>query len=176
MAFDLEEMVAVLERTPAALRGLLAGLPDAWITADEGPGTWSPYEVVGHLIHGERSNWIARVRHILDAGESRPFTPFDRFAQQSESRQRTLAELLDQFAGLRAASLRDLAALRLTAADLERIGAHPEFGRVTLGQLLATWTVHDLGHLAQVCRVMAGRTREEVGPWRAYLPVLAPRR
>ena len=176
MAFDLGEATAILERTPAALRALLGGLPDAWTRADEGPDTWSPFDVVGHLSHGDRAEWIPRVRHLLEHGEARPFTPFDRFAQVRDAPGRTLSEKLDEFAALRAQSLRDLAALRLTPADLERAGAHPAFGRVTLGQLLATWTVHDLGHLAQVCRAMAGRYREDAGPWAAYLPILAPRR
>ena len=176
MAFDINEAAAILERTPGALRALLGGLPEAWTAADEGPGTWSPYDIVGHLVHGERTDWIPRVRRLLEHGEAVPFDPFDRFAQFTESHGRPLDALLDEFAALRAGSLRDLAALRLAPADLARTGAHPAFGRVTMAQLLSTWTAHDLGHLAQACRVMAGRYREDVGPWREYLPITAPRR
>lgn len=176
MAFAIDEAVAILERTPGALRALLGGLPAAWTAADEGPGTWSPYDIVGHLIHGERTDWIPRVRRLLEHGEAVPFAPFDRFAQFTESQGRSLAVLLDEFAALRAHSLSDLASLRLAGEDLARTGTHPAFGRVTLAQLLATWTVHDLGHLAQACRAMAGRYRDDVGPWREYLPIVAPRR
>lgn len=175
MTFELVEAVKVLERTPAVLRAMLLDLPETWTGADEGPETWSPYDVVGHLIHGERCDWIPRIRIILDHGETRAFPPFDRYAQFSESAGRPLADLLDEFGTLRAQSLRDLAALELAPTDLARSGTHPAFGRVTLGHLLATWTAHDLGHLAQVCRVMAGRYREDVGPWRAYLPIVASR-
>lgn len=176
MAFDLEEAAAILARTPTALRGLLEGLPDAWARADEGPGTWSPYDIVGHLIHGERCDWLPRIRRLLEHGESVPFEPFDRFAQFRESQGRSLDALLDEFAAARRQSLADLAALELAPADLARTGRHPDFGPVTLGQLLSTWTAHDLGHLAQACRAMAGRYRDEVGPWRQYLPIVAPRR
>ena len=176
MVFDLGEATEVLERTPAALAALLGGLADAWVRADEGPDTWSPFDVVGHLIQGERCDWLPRVRHILEHGESTPFTPFDRFAQFEASKGSTLAALLDEFAALRARSLRDLSALRLSSADMDRAGTHPAFGRVTLGQLLSTWTVHDLGHVAQICRAMAGRYHRDVGPWAAYLPIVAPRR
>jgi hypothetical protein len=176
MAIVVAEAVAILERTPAALRGLLAGLPDVWTRADEGPGTWSPYDIVGHLVHGERTDWIPRLVRLLEHGEAVPFAPFDRFAQFTESKGRSLADLLDEFSRLRAHSLRELAALDLGEADLGRTGTHPAFGRVTLAQLLATWTAHDLGHLAQACRAMAGRYRDDVGPWREYLPIVAPRR
>lgn len=176
MVFDLSEATAVLERTPAALSALLAGLPESWTRADEGPDTWSPYDVVGHLSHGERRDWIPRVKHLLACGESTPFEPFDRSAHFAAAQGRPLSALLAEFAELRARSLCDLSALRLSPEDLDRAGTHPEFGRVTLGQLLATWTVHDLGHLAQVCRAMAGRYRRDIGPWAAYLPIVAPRR
>ncbi len=175
MRFDLDASLAILERTPAVLDALLRGLPDDWVRADEGPDTWSPFDVVGHLIHGEKTDWLARVRIVLDHGEGRPFDPFDRFAQFEASRGKTLGELLDTFAALRAESLAALRALDLTEADLERKGTHPEFGPVTLGQLLATWTVHDLGHLTQVARVLAKQYAGEVGPWTAYLSVLRDR-
>jgi hypothetical protein len=172
MNFDLTEGVAVLERTPQTLRALLAGLPPAWTDATEGPETWSPYVIVGHLIHGERADWIPRARIILDQGPRRRFTPFDRFAQFRESEGKSLGELLDEFARLRAESLATLAGWRLTDAQLALEGEHPEFGAVTLRQLLATWVAHDLGHVAQTGRVMAKQYRDAVVPWRAYLPVM----
>ena len=172
MDFDLTTGTAVLERTPATLRAMLAGLPSAWTDATEGPETWSAYVIVGHLIHGERTDWIPRARIILDQGPERRFTPYDRFAQLRESQGKSLAELLDQFATLRAENLATLCGWRLTAAQLALPGEHPELGPVTLSQLLATWVAHDLGHIAQTARVLAKQYREAVGPWRAYLPVL----
>jgi hypothetical protein len=172
MAFDLNQGIEVLERTPAAFRALLAGLTDGWIAADEGPKTFSPFDNVGHLIHGERTDWIPRARIILAQGAQRRFEPYDRFAQVRESAGKTLAQLLDEFAALRAQNLETLRSWRLSDAQLALMGEHPELGPVTLGQLLATWVAHDLGHLAQTSRVMAKRYREAVGPWRAYLPIL----
>ena len=170
--FDLAAGVAVLERTPGTLRAMLAGLPSSWLDATEGPDTWSPYVIVGHLVHGERTDWIPRARIILDQGENRRFTPYDRFAQFRESQGKSFADLLEEFARVRAENLAMLAAWRLTEAQLALEGEHPEFGPVTLRQLLATWVAHDLGHVAQAARVMAKQYREAVGPWRAYLPVL----
>ncbi|HEX9164606.1 MAG TPA: DinB family protein [Gemmatimonadales bacterium] len=172
MDFELTTGIAVLERTPPTLRAMLAGLPPAWTDAAEGPETWSPYVILGHLIHGERTDWIPRARIILAQGPDRRFTPYDRYAQFHESRGKTLADLLDEFADLRAGNLATLAQWGLTDAQLGLEGEHPEFGPVTLRQLLATWVAHDLGHLAQVTRVMARQYREAVGPWRAYLPVM----
>ncbi|HEX8360584.1 MAG TPA: DinB family protein [Longimicrobium sp.] len=172
MNFDVAAGTAVLERTPHTLRAMLGGLPPAWTEATEGPETWSPYDIVGHLIHGERTDWIVRAQLILAQGPQRRFTPFDRFAQFRESQGKSVDELLDEFARLRAESLSTLAGWRLTDAQLALEGEHPEFGPVTLGQLLATWVAHDLGHLAQVVRVMAKQYRDAVGPWRVYLPVL----
>jgi hypothetical protein len=172
MDFDLTTGIAVLERTPHALRALLAGLPPAWTDATEGPETWSPYVVVGHLIHGERTDWIPRARIILAQGPERRFTPYDRFAQFRESQGKSLADLLDELARLRAENLATLAGWRLTEAQLGLEGEHPDFGPVTLRQLLATWVAHDLGHVAQTARVMAKQYRDAVGPWRAYLPVM----
>lgn len=175
MSFDLTHGIAILARTPSVLRALLADLPEAWTHRHEGPGTWSPFDVVGHLIDGEETDWMARVRIILARGPDRRFQPFDRFRHLRANAGRPLAERLDRFAELRARNLRDLEALALTADDLRLTGVHPEFGEVTLEQLLATWVAHDLGHLAQISRVMAGQYREAVGPWRDYLPVLHPR-
>ena len=164
--------MAVLQRTPAALAALLRGLPEAWLEATEGPDTFSPRDVVGHLIHGEETDWIPRLRIILEHGESVPFTPFDRFAFRTASVGQTTNALLDRFAARREASLRALSAVVLDEATLARTGTHPGLGRVTLGQLLAAWVVHDLGHLKQVARVMAHQYRDAVGPWRAYLTIL----
>jgi hypothetical protein len=172
MEFDLAKGVAVLERTPATLRGMLDGLSPAWTDATEGPDTWSPYVILGHLIHGERTDWIPRARIILDQGANRRFTPYDRFAQFHESQGKSLAALLDEFEQLRSANLTTLNAWRLTDRELALEGEHPEFGSVTLRQLLATWVTHDLGHVAQTARVMAKQYREAIGPWRAYLPIV----
>ncbi|MEZ5291139.1 MAG: DinB family protein [Vicinamibacterales bacterium] len=170
--FDPQEGLAVLERTPATFRALLAGLPDAWTSADEGPETFSAFDNVGHLIHGERTDWIPRARIILGQGPTRRFEPYDRFAQQRESAGKTLAQLLDEFDDLRAANVATLRGWQLTGAQLDLRGEHPALGTVTLRQLLATWVAHDLGHLAQTARVMAKRYRQAVGPWRQYLPIL----
>lgn len=170
--FRLDEAVPILTRTPATLDALLRGLPDGWTTAHEGGETWSPFDVIGHLIHCERADWVLRARIILEHGESRTFDPFDRFAQFRESEGKTLAGMLDEFAALRAENLRTLASMNLTDADLERRGRHPAFGEVTLGQLLATWTAHDLGHIAQIVRTMAKQYTDAVGPWEQYLSIL----
>jgi hypothetical protein len=170
--FDLVTGIAVLHRTPHVLRALLAGLPPAWTDATEGPGTWSPSVIVGHLVHGERTNWIPRARIILARHAERRFPPFDRVAGSPEGGAVPLAELLDEFTRLRAEGLATLGEWRLTDAELLLDGDHPAFGPVTLRQLLATWVAHDLSHLAQVTRVMAKQYREAVGPWRAYLPIM----
>lgn len=172
MDYNLSEGVAVLERTPSVIRSMLSGLPDAWIERDEGPETWSPFVIVGHLIHGERTDWIPRARIILEQGANRRFTPYDRFAQFQESAGKPLATLLDEFAELRARNLATLRDWGVSDTQLELAGEHPEFGRVTLRQLLATWVAHDLGHIAQIARVMAKQYREAIGPWRAYLPIV----
>ena len=173
-AFDLTEATAILARTPAILDAWLRGLPDAWLDArTEGPETFSPRDVLGHLIGGERTDWIARARMILEQGEHATFTPFDRFAFRRETAGAELPVLLETFASLRRDNLRTLGDWRLTPQDLTRSGRHPDLGPVTLGQLLATWVAHDLGHLGQVARVMAKRYGDAVGPWKAYLPVLS---
>jgi hypothetical protein len=171
--FDLEEAVAVLSRTPATLDALLRGLPDGWVHSHEGGDTWSPFDVVGHLIHGERTDWMARLDILLEHGESRAFDPFDRLAQFEESRGRTLPSLLDEFAERRRGNLRRLAGLGLSGEDLDRRGLHPSLGAVTLRQLLATWVAHDLDHVMQIARVLGRQYSDEVGPWKAYLRVIS---
>lgn len=171
-AFVMEDAVAILERTPAALDALLRGLPDGWIAAREAADAWSPFDVIGHLIHLERTDWLTRAGIILEHGEERAFPPVDRFAQFSAFRGRPLASLLDEFAAARADSLRALAALSLSGEDLDRRGRHPEFGPVTLRQLLATWVAHDLDHVMQIARTLARQYAQEVGPWRAYLRII----
>ena len=172
MKFYLEDAIQLLRSTPDTLWVLLAGLPESWTESNEGPDTWSPFDVVGHLIHGEKTDWIARARIILEQGDSQVFAPFDRFAQFEDSSGKSMRELLDEFADLRAANLEKLDEMKLTEQDFERTGQHPEFGTVTLEQLLATWVVHDLGHIAQVARVMSKQYTDRVGPWSAYLRVI----
>ena len=172
MEFDVAAGIVVLERTPHVFRSMLAGLPPEWTDATEGPNTWSPYVIVGHLIHGERADWIPRAQIILAQGENRRFKPFDREAQFEESKGKSLAELLNEFAKLRTENIGTLAGWGLTERELALEGEHPEFGAVTLSQLLATWVAHDLGHIAQAARVMAKQYRSAIGPWRAYLPIV----
>jgi uncharacterized damage-inducible protein DinB len=171
--FRLDEATAMLVRTPAILDAWLRDLPTDWVTAHEGGETWSVFDVLGHLIHGERTDWVPRARIILAEGDSRAFDPFDRFAQFEQSRDRTLDSLLDEFTRLRRQSLHDLASSPISEADLDRHGRHPALGRVTLRQLLATWVAHDFDHLAQIARVLARQYSDEVGPWRAYLRVIS---
>jgi len=170
----VKDAVAILERTPAAIIALLDGVPDTWARATEGEGTWSPYDVVGHLVHGERTDWIPRARRIL-SGESRPFAPFDRTAQFTESEGKSLGALLATFTELRGRNVAGLLEMNLSESDLERTGQHPDFGEITLGQLLATWVVHDLDHVAQIARTMAKVYTDAVGPWQAYLSILRDR-
>ena len=172
MTIVLSEAIPVLRRTPPTLRALLSGLGAEWLDADEGPDTFTPRDVIGHLISGEETDWIPRLRIILESGERRPFTPFDRFAFRQEYGRLTIDELLDRFSALREDNLRQLEALRLTPAQMELRGTHPELGPVTLSQLLATWVGHDLTHVSQIVRVMAKRYQPAVGPWRAYLRIL----
>lgn len=172
MQFDLALALPLLERTPQALNSLLGDLPVEWTTANEGVGTWSPFDVVGHLIDGEEADWIPRARIILSEAADRRFEPFDRFRHLGRNRGRPLGDLLQEFATLRRTNLTSLRHFRLTPTDLQRTGTHPELGVVTLEQHLATWVAHDLGHLAQVSRVMARQYTGAVGPWRAYLPIL----
>ena len=172
MRYDMQQAIALLSRTPTVLDALLRDLPDEWTRVDEGDNTWSAFDVIGHLIHGERVDWMARARMILDFGETRTFDRFDRLAQERESQGKSLADLLDEFAHVRSKNLVELRALNVQAEDLDRTGRHPSFGIVTLGQLLATWAAHDLTHLHQISRVMAHQYRDAVGPWSVYLGVL----
>ena len=172
MEHHLPDTIALLTRTPAALDALLRDLPESWTLRSEGENTWSAYDVLGHLIHGERTDWIPRAKMILQSGEARAFERFDRWAQARESQGKPLGQLLDEFARARSDSLRELRALNLQPADLERRGRHPALGVVTLSELLATWAAHDLTHLHQVSRVMAHQYRDAVGPWSKYLGVL----
>ncbi len=172
MEVSVSEAREVLTRTPAALRSLLDGLPDAWSRQSEGDDAWCPYDIVGHFIHGEKTDWIPRLQIILEHGDARTFEPFDRFAQERDSAGKSLAELLDEFEVLRRRNIGILDGLNLTPEQFGLLGRHPDFGAVTLGQLLATWVAHDLDHVAQIARAMASRYRDEVGPWGAYLPVL----
>lgn len=172
MDFQLDQAKDILRRTPATLTALLEDAPDEWVRSNEGPESWSPFDVLGHLIHGEQTDWIPRAKIILEHGEERAFEPFDRFAMFEKSKGKSLGELLTTFARLRAESLRELDELNVTPELLAKRGKHPELGVVTLGELLATWVVHDLSHIGQIVRVMCKQYGDRVGPWRAYLPIL----
>jgi hypothetical protein len=172
MEHNLQHTISLLNCTPAALDALLRDLPEAWTLRNEGENTWSAFDIVGHLIHGERADWMPRAKAILQFGETQAFAPFDRWAQVRESQDKSLAQLLDEFARLRSENLGELRALNLRPEDLERRGRHPALGAVTLSELLATWAAHDLTHLHQISRVMAHQYREAVGPWSAFLGVL----
>jgi hypothetical protein len=173
MEFQLDQAREILRRTPSTLKALLSDLPDEWVLSSDSPDSWSPFDVVGHLIHGEEADWIPRAKIILEYGESRAFEPFDRFAMFERSRGKSLGDLLATFERLRAGNLRELDGMTLTPEALGRRGRHPELGVVTLGQLLSTWVVHDLSHVGQIVRVMAKQYGDAVGAWRAYLPVLS---
>ena len=172
MEFELQHAIELLGRTPSTLNSILREMPQVWLVQNEGPETWSPYDVVGHLIHGEETDWIPRSKMILEHGEARAFEPFDRVGMFERSKGKSIAELLDTFATRRQESLHELNEMKLTPTLLEKRGKHPELGVVTLKQLLATWVVHDLGHVRQIVRVMAKQYRDTVGPWRAYLSIL----
>ncbi len=172
MKYALEKALPILERTPAVLKLMLDGLSGEWITSNEGPDTWSPYDVAGHLLHGEHTDWMVRIKICLSDTGDKKFAPFDRFAQFHESEGKTLGQILDEFAAARKQNLDELKAMGLTPADLDKTAVHPSFGTVTLRQLLATWVAHDLSHIAQVARVMAKQYKEEVGPWVEYLSIM----
>jgi DinB family protein len=172
MEHNLEQTMLLLSRTPLALNALLQDLPEIWTRRNEGDDSWSVFDILGHLIYGERTDWMPRARMILQFQESRTFEPFDRLGQVRESQGKSLEQLLDEFAALRSENLRDLRALNLRVEHLALRGRHPALGVVTLSQLLATWAVHDLTHLHQISRVMAHQYRDTVGPWSAYLGVL----
>jgi len=175
MNFDLENSIDVLRRTPAALQALLGGIAEPLMRGNEGPDTFSPFDVVGHLIDGEETDWMPRARIILSDDPEKRFTPYDRFRHQTRNVGRTLASLLEELATLREENLAELNGWHLTEAQLDQTGDHPTFGPVTLRQLLAAWVVHDLGHIAQISRVMAKQYRDEVGPWTPFMPVLTDR-
>jgi hypothetical protein len=172
MEHNLPQTIALLTRTPATLNALLRNLPETWTFRNEGENTWSAFDVVGHLIHGERTDWMPRAKMVLQFGETKAFEPFDRLGHVRESRGKSLGQLLDEFARLRSENLDQLRTLNLRHEDLARRGRHPALGLVTLSELLATWAVHDLTHLHQISRIMARQYREAVGPWSAYLGVL----
>jgi DinB superfamily len=172
MQYSITSAIEVLQRTPAALSALLGGLPDAWVMPNEGPDTFSPYDVVGHLIHGEKTDWVPRAKRLLEFGTGKIFDLYDRFAQYEESKGKSLQQLLDEFAVLRKENIGWLQGLGLTESDLDKKGMHPKLGEVTLRNLLATWVVHDLTHLAQVTRVMAKQYKTEMGPWPQYFRIL----
>jgi hypothetical protein len=172
MEYRLDQAKEILRRTPATLNALLSDLPNDWVLANEGPDTFSPYDVIGHLIEGEENDWIPRARIILEHGEARPFEKFDRFAMYEKSKGKSPSELLARFEEVRGESLRQLDELNLTPELLQKRGSHPALGVVTLSQLLSAWVVHDLGHIRQIVRVMAKQYREEIGPWTAYLSIV----
>lgn len=172
MTFNLSDSIVLLSRTPLILRSLLDGLPDPWVNNNDGGHTWSPYDIVGHLIHGEKTDWIPRARIILSDQKDKTFVPFDRFAQNEESKGKSIEQLLSEFSKLRAENVEELKAMNITSEKLKMTGIHPELGVATLAQLLATWTAHDLNHIRQMTRVMARNYKEEAGPWRAYMSIL----
>jgi hypothetical protein len=175
MEFKLEQAIAILSRTPSVVETLLSGLPDDWVMNNEGGESWSPYDIIGHYIHGERTDWIQRMQIILSDRADRTFVPFDRFAQFEESKGKSLDNLLDEFKKARKDALQQLHAANITEADLDKTGTHPHFGTVTLRQLLSTWVVHDLAHINQITRVMAKQYTKEIGPWTEFFSVITSR-
>jgi hypothetical protein len=172
MKFSINRAIEILERTPQVLEAMLSGLSDEWIANNEGPDTWSPYDIIGHFIHGEKTDWIPRMEIILSAKADKAFEPFDRFAQFRDSRGKTLQQLLQEFKTLRTRNVERLRSANITPNVLTQTGKHPAFGGVTLSQLLSTWVVHDLNHISQTARVMAKQYKDEVGPWTEYLGIL----
>jgi hypothetical protein len=172
MRFDLHKSIEVLERTPLVVESMLKGLSEEWTTKNEGPDTWSPYDIVGHLVHGEKTDWMTRLEIILSDNTNKKFTPFDRFAQYRESKGKSLQMLMDEFKTLRKKNILKLRLKKIDSTDLLKKGIHPDFGKVTLKQLISTWVVHDLNHIAQIARVMSKQYKAEVGPWVEYLPIL----
>ncbi|MEO9871262.1 DinB family protein [Ekhidna sp.] len=172
MQFDLNKSLEILERTPVVIKGLLSGISTDWTSSNEGENTWSPFDIVGHLVHGEEVDWLPRTKIILQHGNSQPFEPFDRFAQFEKSKGKSLNQLLDEFEQLRTANLKELRVLNIMDDDLSKTGMHPGLGKITLQNLLSSWTVHDLGHIVQISRVLAKQYTSEVGPWTQYMAVL----
>ncbi|WLD93957.1 DinB family protein [Alkalihalobacillus sp. AL-G] len=173
MQFKLDEAIEILSRTPFTLNSMVGGLSEQWISSNEAEGTWSAFDVVGHLIDGEINNWIVRIEIILKEGTEKDFPPFDRFEHVERNKKKSLDQLLEEFNSLREENLKRLRTLIVNESDYTLKGIHPEFGEVTLHQLLSTWVVHDLTHIAQISRVMAHRYKEDVGPWKAYLRILS---
>ena len=172
MKFDVEKSLEILERTPDVLITMLRDISADWTSVNESGDSWSVYDIIGHLIHGEKTDWVPRTDIILSEETDKNFTPFDRFAQFEDSRGKTLGRLLQEFKMLRERNIEQLRSKNITGEDLAQTGIHPAFGEVTLKQLLSTWVVHDLNHIAQICRVMANQYKEEVGPWTVYLKIL----
>ncbi len=172
MKFKLNQSIQILQRTPAVLQTLLSGLADDWINKNEGGDTWSAFDIVGHLLYGEKTDWMVRMEIILESGTSETFIPFDRFAQFNESKGKSMDNLLNAFTSARKQNIEKLSSAKLTEKLLDKKGVHPAFGEVTLRQLIATWTVHDLAHLSQITRVMAKQYKEETGPWLQYINLL----
>lgn len=172
MNFDLNQAISVLEKTPSVFKQLLGSLSQEWTHKNEGKDTWSPYDVLGHLVHGERTDWMPRVEIILSDSENKTFEPYDRFAQIEMSKGKSLGDLLDEFDALRKRNLRNLKSKFLTSQDMSKEGIHPELGTITLKNMLSAWVVHDLGHIAQISRVMAKQYSDEVGPWTQYLTIV----
>ncbi len=172
MEFRLDQSIEILRTTPRVIEAYLSTLSKSWIKNNEGEGTWSPYDILGHLIFGEKTDWMKRIKIVLSDSDNKEFEPFDRFAQLQEDQSRPIETLIQEFKDLRKKNLDELASLNITEKDLSRIGIHPELGEITLKQLLATWAVHDLGHIAQISRVMAKQYVKEVGPWVEYLSFL----
>jgi len=173
MNFNLNESIEILERTPIVLESMLSDLPSSWIKSNEGENTWSPYDILGHFIYGEKTDWIVRIKIILSQTGNKTFEPFDRFAQLKEKQDKKISELIAEFKSLRKRNLKELKSFNISDKDLELKGIHPELGEVTLEQLISTWVVHDLGHIAQISRVMAKQYKTKVGPWKAYLGILS---
>jgi len=172
MKFDLNNSIEVLEKTPIILESYLSGLSNNWLKNNEGKNTWSPYDIIGHLIFGEKTDWIIRTKTILSKSENKIFEPFDRFAQLKENKNKSISELITEFKDLRKSNLKELKSLNITNKDYGLKGIHPELGEVTLEQLISTWVVHDLGHISQISRVMAKQYKTNVGPWKTYLGIL----
>ena len=172
MSFSIDKSIEILERTPVVIETMLKGISKDWVTKNEGPKTWSAFDIVGHLIHGEKTDWIPRMEIILSNKTNKKFVPFDRFAQFKNSKGKSLHQLINEFKKLRKNNISKLKSKRLQTKYLNKKGIHPAFGNVTLKQLLATWVVHDLNHIAQISRVMAKQYKKEVGPWKEYLKII----
>lgn len=172
MTFEIDKATQILSRTPQVIEALLKGISDDWLMNNEGENTWSAYEIVGHLIHGEMTDWIPRAKIILSNSPNKTFEPFDRFAQQRQGKARAMTDLLEEFKKLRTKNIKELLSFKIDEKTLKKKGIHPELGEVNLKELLSTWVVHDLGHISQISRVMSKQYKDEVGPWKEYLGIL----